>query len=277
MASRRNLALALVGSTAVAIAAVALARSSRTHPGAQERDRIGYPPLDTPKPIGTGIWIVDGGPIRAMGTVLPIRMTIIRLRSGELLLHSPIRLTAALMEEVKALGRVAHLIAPSMGHWTFLSDWQRAFPDAKTWGVPGLRDRRPVRNSDVKIEQDLGAAAPEDWAGEIRQALITGGAGFNEAYFFHTESRTLVLTELIDNLEPGKLPSITAALMRVARATGGTTPLHVRLAVRAGGESAKAAIQEMLALEPEHTVFAHGSWFKDRGSERLKQAFGWLI
>jgi hypothetical protein len=259
------------------MAAAALARSSRTHRNPRERRRIGYPPLDTPKPIGEGIWIVDSGPLRAMGMPLPVRMTIIRLGSGELLLHSPVQFTAALAEEVKALGRVAHLIAPSIGHWTFLAEWQRAFPAARTWGVPGLRDRRQVRNAGVRIDRDLEGLAPGDWSGELEQGLVAGGAGFTEAYFFHAQSRTLVLTDLVENLEPDKLPPVTAALARIVRATGGKTPIHVRLAVRAGGESARTAIRAMLALAPERVVFAHGRWFEGRGSERLQRAFEWLV
>lgn len=277
MAGRRTLAFALLGTAAAVLGALALARFSRGHPGPRERQRIGYPPLDTPKPIGEGIWIVDSGPLKTGGMVLPVRMTIIRLSNGELLVHSPIRLTVALAEEVRALGRVAHLIAPSIGHWTFVAEWQRAFPETRTWGVPGLRHRRQVRNSAVRIDADLGDSAPEDWAGEVRQGLVSGGAGFTEAYFFHTQSRTLVLTDLVDNLEPGKLPRMTAALVRLAGATDGKTPVHVRLAVRAGGERARKAIQAMLALEPERVVFAHGRWFEESGSERLARAFDWLV
>lgn len=276
MAIRRNLVFALIGGAGAVIAGVALTRSSRTHPSPRERRRIGYAPLDTPKSIAEGIWIVDSGPLRAMGMALPIRMTIIRLSSGELLFHSPVQFTAELAEKVNELGSVSHLIAPSLGHWTFVADWQRAFPGAKTWAVPGLQDRRQVRKAGVRIDRELGPNAPEDWADEVEQGLVAGAAGFSEAYFFHKASRTLVLTDLIDNLETDKLPAVTAALMRIAGATGGKTPLHVRTTVRGGGERARMAIQAMLALAPERVVFAHGRWFEENGSELLGRAFEWL-
>jgi len=39
-------------------------------------DDITYPPLDVPKPVADGIWIVDSGPLRVFGVLgLPIRMT----------------------------------------------------------------------------------------------------------------------------------------------------------------------------------------------------------
>jgi hypothetical protein len=53
-------------------------------------EQITYPPLDTLKPVTKDVWIVDSGPMTAMGFVpLPIRMTVVHLNNGSLLLHSP--------------------------------------------------------------------------------------------------------------------------------------------------------------------------------------------
>ena len=43
------------------------------------------------RPVADGIWIVDAGHINAAGLSLPVRRTVIRLTSGDLLLHSPTR------------------------------------------------------------------------------------------------------------------------------------------------------------------------------------------
>ena len=48
-----------------------------------------YPPLDVPKPVTQNLWVVDSGPMRAMGVIpIPVRMTVVRLENGEVLLHS---------------------------------------------------------------------------------------------------------------------------------------------------------------------------------------------
>ena len=53
-------------------------------------DDITYPPLDVPKPVADGVWIVDSGPLRVFGLLgLPIRMTALQLSSGDMLMHSP--------------------------------------------------------------------------------------------------------------------------------------------------------------------------------------------
>ena len=265
--------------TALAIAGTAgyaLRRWGRDRPDADDVDRIGYPPLDVLKPVGENVWIVDSGPIRPAGLSVPIRMTVIRLAEGELMLHSPTQVTEPLIAELERLGPVRHLLAPTIGHWTFLPDWQRAFPKAEVWAVPALRERPQVRSSDLRIDHDLDDSAPQPWAQEIEQSLVRGGGGFEEACFFHRPSRILLLADLVQNLESRKLPPGTALAAELARSTGGRTPAHVRAALLAGGKRVRESIRDLTAHEPEKVIFAHGDWFDKRAAERLRQAFAWL-
>jgi len=261
-------ALALTGAAAFAIAAWA-----RGKPRATEIGRIAYTPTNTLKGVGEDIWIVDGEPISAMGLVMPLRMTVIRLGDGTLLLHSAIRWTPDLAAKIAELGPVRHLVAPTIAHWKFLKDWQRACPDAVSWAVPGLRDRLQVRASGLRIERELDVTAPKEWSSDLQQGLVRG-TGFVEAYLFHKPSRTLVLADLVENLEPARLPPVSAAAARLARATDGRPAAHVRAAILLGGSQARQDIREMVALEPEKVVFAHGDWFADNGAAQLRRAFG---
>jgi len=260
---------------AVFAAAAITATYVVTRSKADETVEIVYPPLDTPKPLTENIWIVDSGPIKPAGLALPLRMTVFRTSGGDLLLHSPCRHTPALARALEAIGPVKHLIAPTTAHWTFLKSWQDAIANATTWAVPGLRDRAQVRASGVRIDRDLADEAPLEWRDDIRQGLIRG-RGLCEAYFFHTPSRTLVLTDLIENLAPAKLPPVTAAVMRALLATRGTVALHARAALLMGGADTRAAIRAMLELAPETVLFAHGDVFTDDAEDRLRQAFAWL-
>lgn len=237
---------------------------------------VTYPPLDTLKPVAQDVWIVDSGPISAFGLKLPVRMTVIRLSGGELVLHSPTVFTPGLARELDALGTVSHLIAPASAHWSFLAGWQRACPDAVTWAAPGLRDRAPVRRSEVRLERDLGDAAPEEWAQDIDQGVVRG-IGFTEVWFFHRPSRTLVLTDLIEDLEPGKLSGLASAMMRASLATRGTTGIHIRATLWPRRQDARNAVARMVALEPERVIFAHGRYFAERGNSQLQRAFAWLL
>ena len=81
---------------------------------------VTYPPLDVLKPVADNLWIVDSGPQEAMGLSLPVRMTVVRLGSGDVWLHSPTRYNAELRREIETLGPIRHLVAPNIAHWTHL-------------------------------------------------------------------------------------------------------------------------------------------------------------
>lgn len=242
-----------------------------------ERERLSYPPLDVPKAVADDVWIVDSGPISAMGLKLPIRMTVVRLTGGDLILHSPVCLTPDLANEIARLGTVRHLVAPNIAHWSFLSDWQQSFPEAVTWGAPGLRERAQVQRSKVRIDRDLADTAPAEWSAEIEQGIVPGSAGFSEVYFFHRASRTLILTDLVQNLAPGKLPPVTRIVMQLSGATRARAGAHLRAIVKLAGSSASDAASRMMALQPERVIFAHGRWFDRNGSARLRRSLDWLV
>tara|TARA_R100000501_G_scaffold17256_1_gene31938 strand:+ start:4749 stop:5579 length:831 start_codon:yes stop_codon:yes gene_type:complete len=266
----------LAGALGLLAAGTALAWTARKAASGPSHDGgVAYPPVDTLKQIADDLWIVDGTPINTLGLKLPVRMTIVRLPSGDLLLHSPTRHAPALAKAIERLGPVRHLIAPSTGHWQFLEEWQDAVPAATTWAVPGLRDRWQVRNSAVRIDQDLGIDAPKDWAEQIEQGIIEG-VGFSEAWFFHRASRTLLLTDLIDNMEPARLPPVTSIVMKLAGATSGTTPHHVRAALLLKRNQNRDALRNLVSLHPERVVFAHGKWFERDGGRQLSKALNWL-
>ena len=183
--------------------------------------------------MADGIWIVDSGPLRVFGVLgLPIRMTVLRLASGDMLMHSPTRFDARLKAEIEAHGPIRHLVAPNITHWSFLAEWQRQCPDAVTWAAPGLRERANVKASGVRLDRDLTSESPPEWAQDFEQAIIPGAAG--EVTLFHRPSRTL-LTDLVVNLEAGKLPLHARAF---AWATGvlapdGKAPAYLRFSLSA--------------------------------------------
>lgn len=259
------------GAALLGAALVAAARRKRTT-GDQP---YAYPPVDTLKPLADGLWIVDSGPISAMGLVMPVRMTVIRLDDGSLMLHSPTSCTAQLQAQLADLGPVRHLVAPSVGHWTFLAEWQSRYPDAATWAVEGLKDRAQVRRAQVRIDGELGQVPPPEWDDAFELATIAGGP-FAEACLFHKPTRTLLLADLIDNMEPERLPPVTSLALRLARATSATTPLHVRGALLLQRGQNRQVMDRLTQLRPDRVIFAHGQWFEDDAAERLIRAWSWL-
>lgn len=239
----------------------------------------GYPPLDTLKPVAENLFIVDSLLPGAMGAVLPVRMTVIQLSDGGLLLHSPTQFSLGLMAELNRLGPVRHLVAPNVAHWTFLKGWQQAFPEATTWAAPGLRDRSQVYRSGVRLDHDLGEEVPPGWGDGFELVCIPGGLGFREIAMFHIPTRTLVLTDMVLNLEAAKLPLLLRPLIRLAGMTApdGMPPPYLRVVVRLRRREAALAAARLLGLQPERVIFAHGSWFKQDGTAALRRSLRWLL
>jgi Domain of unknown function (DUF4336) len=242
-------------------------------------EKVTYPPLDVLKPVAENVWIVDSGPQRVLGIPLPIRMTVIRLRSGELWLHSPTRYDNRLRDAMDRLGRIRHLVAPNIAHWSFLKEWQQRCPDALTWAAPSLRQRSQARKAHLKIDRDLDDAAAREWSDEMVQAVVPGGANFQEVAFFHLPTRTLVLTDLVENLEPGKVsPWIrpVAKLLGVL-APDGMAPVYLRMIVKRKRRDAAQAVARMIDWQPERVIFSHGAWFEHEGTNALRRSMRWLL
>lgn len=244
-----------------------------------EPDTAAYPPLDTVKPVADGLWIVDSGPLNAAGLTVPIRMTVVRLASGDVLLHSPTRFTTALRDQIAKIGPIRHLVAPNIAHWIYIKAWQEAVAEAAVWAAPGLGSRGPVRRAGLRIDHELSDTPPPVWRDDLDQAVFRGGFGVNEVAFLHRPSRTLILTDLVQNFEPGKVKGVERFLLTVAGSVApkGKTPLHIRIAMnRNRGAVAKTA-RRVIAWEPERIILAHGRWIERDGTAELRRRLDWLV
>ena len=237
----------------------------------------GYEPLYTLKPVADDVWIVDGGWIRFYGLPFPTRMTIVRMTDGGIWVHSPIADRDGLGEAVAQLGPVRHLIAPNWIHYAWLPDWQRRFPQARTWGSPGVVARAASRGVDLHLDETLADQAPAGWAGQIDQRLADSGY-HREVVFFHRASRTLILTDLIENFEPGKMPFWSRPLIRLGGVCDpdGRMPRDMALSFRKRPGHLREVVETLVAWAPERVILAHGRWYDRDGTSELRRAFRML-
>ena len=239
-----------------------------------------YLPLNALKSVATDLWTVDGPEIRMrlMGGQIPFptRMTVARLPSGELWIHSPIAWSNDLARALAELGSIAFLIAPNTLHYWYLPEWQANFPRARSYGPPGLSE---VARREVRIDEPLRAVSPAAWGDAFEQCTVSSGA-LTEVAFFHRPSRTLILTDLIENFE---LDRINRWWLRWlvwwagAADPDGKAPLDMRLSFIGRHPQVRGAVARMIAWRPERIILAHGRIYEDSAINELRRAFRWAF
>jgi hypothetical protein len=125
----------------------------------------------------------------------------------------------------------------------------------------------------------LGHCNGYPWDDEIA-TLPIAGSYMTEVEFFHHASRTLILTDLIENFEPDKLPSRALRwLVQMAGAASphGSMPLDMRLTFLTRRGELRRAVETMIGWNPERVLLAHGKWFEAAGARELERAFRWAL
>ena len=97
--------------------------------------------------------------------------------------------------------------------------------------------------------------------------------------FFHKSTKTLIVTDLIENFEPEKIASpIRRKFYRLARVTApdGQTPIDYRMTFLGRQREAKVSFSRMSNWEPDKIILAHGLCFFKNGVDELRRAFRWI-
>jgi hypothetical protein len=144
--------------------------------------------------------------------VTPIRMTVIKLRSGGLLVYAPVAPTpecVTLMEELIAQhGAVQHIILPTVSgleHKVYVGPFARRFKTAQVWVAPhqwsfplnlplswlGLPIGRTKRLSETD------APLQEEFSYAILGPIDLGLGPFEEVAMLHHDSGTLLVTDAV--------------------------------------------------------------------------------
>jgi hypothetical protein len=244
--------------------------------------RVTYPPINTLKSVAQNVWIVDG-PVIRFGMPwpkfpFPTRMTVVRLTSGDFFVHSPTPLTPALQAEIECEGRVRSILGPNRIRYWWIPEWKAAFPDADVYLAPRIKEQ--ARGRITFDGMPLATETGYPWDAEIATLPIVGSY-MTEVEFLHRASRTLILTDLLENFEPEKVGSL---FLRLLTWIGGVSPPHGGLPrdLRLNftwrhKRELRAAVKTMLAWNPERVIFAHGRWHERNGAAELRRALRWTL
>lgn len=221
-----------------------------------------YPhgPLRQP---AASLWTVDG----TLGkSPLWRRMTVVRLASGETIIHSGIRLDEGDMDALERLGRVAAIVVPNTMHNADAEFYAGRFPHAKVLVPSVARDKLAGRH---RVDGTLEADWPAAWNGELERIAIAG-TRVGETAFIHHPTRTLILTDLCFNL--GDSPTgIFRLLMRFNRALGRFGPTRLFMSMVKDRAAFSRSLAELAERDYDRIIVGHGSVIESGGKALMRR------
>lgn len=215
------------------------------------------------------LWTVPH-PLSFLGMKVGTRMTVLKLPSGGLLLHSPIPLSGALKAEIDALGPVTQIIAPNRYHHLYAGPAKEAYPEALLHAAPGLQKKR----KDLAIDAELSERAHADFEGVLEPLPIASKLG--EVAFFHEPSATILSADLVENFSEGS-PHLPTRLYLKSGGIFKKPGIHPLLKMMfRDRKTARSDIDRILELPFERVVVAHGEIVTENARSIVEATYTFL-
>ncbi len=221
--------------------------------------------------VDEGLWSIESS-LTFVGAKVPARTTLIRLADESLLAYSPCAWSAELGAAIEPLGRVGHVVAPSLYHHLFVGDWLEAFPDARSYGVPGLREKRP----DLRLDEELSDDAPAAWKDEIDQLVFRGLPMFNELEMFHRPTRTLIVCDMVIHIEHAESWKDRMILRLDGMWKRFGASYLIGLMMLANRAKSRAGVETIQRWDYDRVIPAHGTIRDTGGKDAMTKALRFL-
>jgi len=162
--------------------------------------------------LDENLWVLE-----AELSLLPIgrRMTVFRLPSGRLAVHSAVACDEPTMRQLEQYGDIELIVVPSGMHRLDAPRYKARYPDARV--VTTERSSQRVG----KVVAVDGLLDSVEGADSVRHEVLDGAS--REAVWIlssQTGATTLLFNDILMNL-PSRLPGFKGWLVKVAGATGG--------------------------------------------------------
>ncbi len=225
------------------------------------------------EPFGPSLYVAEGPTVSFFGFPYPTRMAVARLLDGDVWVWSPIALTPELVDAVDRIGPVRYIVSPNKLHHLFLQEWADHWPAARLYAPPGLARKKAA----LRFYAELGDEPSSPWEGEIDQVVFRGSFAMAEVAFFHRDSRTAIIGDLIQRFSDANISGWKGMVMRLGGLVGerGGTPRDWRASFLRHGP-ARAALQKVLEWNPERLLIAHGLCAQSGATRIIMAALNWI-
>lgn len=204
--------------------------------------------------------------LETLGVNIGRNVTVIRLESGDLVIHSTAPFSESDVLEIRSLGQPSWIVEGMVDHDTFSAKGRTAFPNIPFLAPPDLQSR-------LDFQIDSLEMPPEEWDTELEIIPIKGAPKMAEYVFFHHPSGTLIVCDLLFHFpEP---PSFWSKLLLTLAVGKNPAPgFSKRLKMAIDDEEAfRASILKVISLPIKRIIPGHGEVLENNAGERAKQLF----
>ena len=222
--------------------------------------------------VAEAVWTIEGAVVNFAGASTNTRMTVVRLKSGALWIHSPVAWTPEI-ESFVGDQPICALIAPNKFHHLWIGEWSERFPNAEVFAEEDVKKKV----ASLATATELTNTPPSLYGEEIDQVVVAGNRLFQEVAFFHKASSTAIFTDLFINRPIDGEPFFAKLFLQfedVVAPDGGIPRLY-KLLTR-DRVTARAAVARIRSWQPRHLLFSHSEDFVENPTTIFDREFGYL-
>lgn len=213
------------------------------------------------------VWACER-PVWFSGVRLRARTSVVRLKDGRLLIHSPCPPSDELVKELAALGDVAWLVVPNCFHHLGTPAAAAAFPRAKVVGPKSAA----AKNAALRLDFSIDDPAFGEAVNELVVLPLEGVPFLDETLLYHRPSKTLFAADAALRADANDHWTWRFA----ARVTGCYEKLRVPPDVKgeiADKGRATRSLAALASLPVDRLIVAHGEIVEDAALEKLREAW----
>lgn len=214
--------------------------------------------------LAENLWTISY-PLSILGTSHGRTVSVIRLSSGRLVLHSMALFSPGDVAQIRALGEPAWLVEAMILHDTFAREGRNTFPDIPFLAPEGFENV-------VNFPTFPLLPVPGEWSGELAVFALEGVPKLKEHLFLHVPSRTLIVADLIFNFPPeetGWNRFFHHYIAGIKGFPGMSRIFRICIRDRSAFRSSTAAV---LAADFERIIVGHGRVIEHNGKALLNRA-----
>ncbi len=206
-------------------------------------------PYEALKEIAPNLYCIDGD---WENTTFRRRMTVIRLKSGGVVVHSAIRLKEEDYVWIDRLGPVECIIVPNTLHTSEYPYYATRYPKARVLKSPG---------------------AEQGYPGELEFFPFLGTRMLKETVLYHVPTRTLVTTDLVFNMQV-EVKGFEKKFFEWNKIYKRFGPSKIfRYVFMNDKKAAAQSLHRILEWDIQRVIMGHGQILETGGREALRKGF----